>query len=231
MCFAAGVLKDDELDELMTSICGNINKTLREAPEYENNLICVGGALSTEVGRDFGKLLVAADRALFYIKELEKKGCYLYKKEASVFGEYSTGNRLEQMIGMMVSDKAKIAEYEADYPGVAKIYELVRNIYKEKKREIQIVLITVTPTLGITPAVSDRDEAMGYLQNAINITKDETILTFRFSSVQYLVIITEPAKDNTDSVIDRLLNCFYKAYDKKNMAHMTEAASLPDIRG
>lgn len=227
LCFAAGVVKDEALDGLMSSICGNINKTIREVAEYENNLICVGGALSTEVGRDFRKLLVAADRALFYIKELEKKGCYLYKKEASVFGEYSVGNRLEQMIEVMVNDNSKIAEYEADYPGVAKIYETVRSIYREKKSEIQIVLITVTPTLGITPAVSDRDEAMEYLQNAIDLTKDETILTFRFSSVQYLIIITEPAKENAESVIERTLNCFYRCYDKKNMALMTEAASLP----
>ncbi|MDE6731726.1 MAG: HD domain-containing protein [Oscillospiraceae bacterium] len=227
LCFAAGITTDNALDELMSSICGSINKTLRGAPEYENNLICVGGALSKDVGRDFQKLLVAADRALFYIKELEKKGCYLYKKEASVFGEYSSGNRLEQMIGKLVSDNSKLAEYEQDYPGVAKIYELVRNIYREKKGEIQLVLITVTPTLGITPAVSDRDEAMEYLQNAIDITKDETIITFRFSSVQYLVVITDPAGENAESVVDRILNCFYKSYDKKNMALMTEAATLP----
>lgn len=227
LCFAAGVVKDEALDELMADICGKINKTLREAPEYENNLICVGGALSTEVGRDFRKLLVAADRALFYIKELEKKGCYLYKKETNVLGGYTPGNSLEQMIGMMVKDKTKITEYEAEFPGVAKIYELVRSIYKEKKSEIQIVLITVTPTLGITPAVSDRDEAMEYLQTAIDITKDESVLTFRFSSVQYLVIITEPEKENADSVTDRILNSFYKSYDKKNMALMTEAALLP----
>lgn len=229
LCFAGGVTDDEELDGLMSEICGKTNKALRETPEYENNLICVGGALSTEVGRDFRKLLVAADRALFYIQELEKKGCYLYKKDTKVFADNAFGSNLEQMIGTIAKDNTKLAEYEAVHPGIAKIYELVRGIYREKKTEIRLVLITVTPTLGMTPAVADRDEAMEYLQSAINITMGESVITFRFSSVQCIVIITEPEKESSDSVIDKILNSFYKSYDKKNMALVTEVACLPAL--
>lgn len=229
LCYKQGIKIDDDLDALMSSTCKEINKKIREFPEYENNLICVGGVLSVEVGRDFQRLLVAADRALFYIKELEKKGCYLYKK-AFKEPEQTFNIDLEQFIDMIERGKHDSAEGEAEHEHsseFSEVCELVRGVYENKHSEMQLVLITVTPALGKNPAVSDRDKAMQYLQNAIDVTKDESVITFRFSSVQCMVVITEPEKEDAGIVTERILNSFYKSYDKKNVTLTTEAASLP----
>ncbi|MCM1328800.1 MAG: HD domain-containing protein [Ruminococcus sp.] len=221
LCFAAGIMRDSDLDAFMTEVCAETNRTLREIPEYENNLICMGGALSAEVGRDLTTLLNAADKALFYIKELEQKGCYLYKKPAKERENYTLD--LEQLVRIIGSGE----EYRTDSPELEKMCGFVKNIYEEKSHEIQLILITVTPALGKTPAVADRDEAMEYLQNAIDVTADETVIKFRFSSVQCMVIITEPESESAELVTEKILNSFYKSYDKKNMALTTEEASLP----
>ena len=229
LCFVPGVKTDDDLDEYMSGICKEINSTLRGFPEYENNLICVGGALSAEVGRDFQALLVAADRARFYIKELEKKGCYLYKKASKETDKTQYNIDLEQFINMIEHGKDNNAEGEAEHEHsseLSEIYDLVRAVYENKHSEMQLVLITVTPALGKNPAVADRDKAMQYLQNAIDITKNDSVITFRFSSVQCMVVITEPEKEDADAVTERILNSFYKSYDKKNVTLTTEAASL-----
>lgn len=118
---------------------------------------------------------------------------------------------------------------ETDSPEFAKIYDLVKGVYEKNKRAMQLVLLTVTPALGKTPAVSDRDEAMEYLQNAIDVSVNESVITFRFSSVQCMMILTEPEKESADSVTERILNSFYKFYDKKKVALTTEAAELPAI--
>lgn len=225
LCFAPGITEDGVLDGLMTEICGGINKTLRTMPEYENNHICVGGALSSEVGRDLPTLLIAADKALFYIKELEQKGCYLYKKAPKDTSESLYGLDLEQLIKMIEDG----AVYETDSPEFAKIYDLVKSVYEQNKRAMQLVLLTVTPALGKTPAVADRDEAMEYLRNAIDVTVSDSVIPFRFSSVQCMMILTEPEKENADIVTDKILNSFYKFYDKKNVALTAEAAELPAI--
>ena len=225
LCYKQGIKNDEELDTYMSGICKEINTTLRKYPEYENNLICVGGALSVEVGREFQRLLVAADRALFYIKELEKKGCYLYKKAPKEVDQ-TYNIDLEQFINMIEHGKDD-TEHDHDQPELSKIYELVRGVYENNHSEMQLVLITVTPALGKNPAVSDRDKAMQYLQNAIDITKDESVITFRFSSVQCMVVITDPEKEGADTVTERILNSFYKSYDKKNVTLTTEAASIP----
>ena len=230
MCFVPGARTDDDFDKYMSGICKEISTTLRGFPEYENNLICVGGALSAEVGRDFQLLLVAADRARFYIKELEKKGCYLYKKASKDVEKAQFNTDLEQFINMIEHGKDDNAEGEAGHehsPELSEVCDLVRGVYENKHSEMQLVLITVTPALGKNPAVSDRDKAMQYLQNAIDVSKDESVITFRFSSVQCMVVITEPEKENASAVTERILNSFYKSYDKKNVTLTTEAASLP----
>ncbi|MCM1167921.1 MAG: diguanylate cyclase, partial [Ruminococcus sp.] len=225
LCFAPGITDDEALDGLMTGICGGINKTLRTMPEYENNLICVGGALSSEAGRELPALLSAADKALFYIKELEQKGCYLYKKAPKEDSGSLYGLDLEQLIRKIADGSS----CDTDPPEFAKIYDLVKGIYEKNKNAVQLVLLTVTPALGKTPAVADRDEAMEYLQNAIDVTVGESVVTFRFSSVQCMAILTDPEKESAEEVTERILNSFYKFYDKKNVALTAEAASLPPI--
>ncbi|MCM1299975.1 MAG: hypothetical protein NC228_10470, partial [[Eubacterium] siraeum] len=134
-----------------------------------------------------------------------------------------------QLINMIAGGSSENGMYETDSPEFAEIYDFVKNIYEKNNQKMQLILITVMPALGKTPAVSDRDEAMDYLQKAISITVNDTAITFRFSSVQCMVIITDPDKENADSVTDRILNSFYKSYDKKNMALTTEAACLPPV--
>lgn len=227
LCFKQGIKKDEELDGYMSGICKEINLKLREFPEYENNLICMGGALSVEIGRDFQPLLVAADRALFYIKELEKKGCYLYKKAPKDIEKAQFNTDLAQFINIIEHGGEDGTDNDSDSPELAGIYDTVRGIYENRHSEMQFVLITVTPAMGKYPAVSDRDKAMRYLQTAIDMSKDESVITFRFSSVQCMVVITEPKRESADSVTARILNSFYKSYDKNNMTLTTEAACLP----
>lgn len=230
LCFAQGVAESSKLESMMSDICCEISEKLQELPEYDDNVICVGGALSSEAGRDLAALLIAADKALFYVKQLGKDGYYLYKKSEKGKSGNLYGLDLEQFINMFGhngSDSATV--YGMDSPEFAKIYELVKGIYEKNKQEMQLVLITVTPALGKTPAVADRDEAMEYLQSAIDVTVSSSMITFRFSSVQCMVIVTEPQTESAELITERILNCFYKSYDKKNLALTTEAASLPPI--
>lgn len=229
LCFAKGAAEMDVLDGIMSEICSGISGKLRAMSEYQDNLICVGGALSSEVGRDFQTLLIAADKALFYTKQLGRDGCYLYRKKENGIIENLHSLDLEQLIKMIAGSGSEGAVYEMDSPEFARIFELVKGIYEKNRQEIQLVLITVTPALGKTLAVADRDEAMEYLQSAIDVTVSPSVITFRFSSVQCMVIVTEPQTESAEFVTERILNCFYKSYDKKNMALTTEAASLPPI--
>lgn len=230
LCFTQSTTESGALEGLMEEICSEIGGKLRDMTEYEDNLICVGGALSSEVGRDLAALLIAADKALFYVKQLGEDGSYLFKKSEKDRSKKLYALDLEQLIKMIASGGSEEgAVYGMDSPEFKSIYELVKGIYEKNKQEMQLVLITVTPAIGKSLAVADRDEAMEYLQSAIDVTVSPSMITFRFSSVQCMVIVTEPQTESAELVTERILNSFYKSYDKRNMAITTEAASLPPL--
>ncbi|MDE5993586.1 MAG: HD domain-containing protein [Oscillospiraceae bacterium] len=229
LCFTSTAAESGALEELMSDICSEIGGKLRAMPEYQNNIICVGGAVSSDVGRDLTELLIAAEKALFYTKQLKQDSCYLYQKPIKDRSENLYGFDLEQLIKMIEQNSSESAVYEIDSPEIARIFDVVKDIYEKNRQEIQLVLITVTPAVGKTLAVADRDEAMEYLQNAIDVTVSSSMITFRFSSVQCMVIVTEPQTESAELVTERILNCFYKSYDKKNTALTTEAASLSPV--
>ncbi len=89
--------------------------------------------------------------------------------------------------------------------------------------------LPLTPALWETPAVSDRDEAMEYLRNSIDVTVSKSMIPLRFSSVQCMVMLTDPEKEDAEIVTDKILNSFFKFYDKKNVALTTEVTELPSI--
>ena len=229
LCFANGISESGALEKLMSDICSEIGGKLRTVSEYRDNYICVGGALSSDVGRSFTTLLIAADKALFYTKQFKRDNCYLYRKPTKERSENLYGLDLEQLIKMIENSGSEGSVYEMDSPEFERIFELVKGIYEKNKQEIQLVLITVTPAIGKELAIADRDEAMEYLQSAIDVTVSPSVITFRFSSVQCMVIVTEPQTESAELVTERILNCFYKSYDKKNTALTTEAASLQPI--
>lgn len=226
LCFAPGEENRDAMDRMMSDICRKLSAKLRVMNEYEDNRICIGGVLSCEAGRELPGLLIAADKALFHVKQLETDGSYLYTKPDKAGTNNRYGIDLEQLVKMF-SDGSEDAVYDMDSPEFRRIYETVKGIYEKNKQEMQLLLIAVTPALGKTPAVSDREEAMEYLQSAIDVTVSPSMITFRFSSVQWMVIVTEPQTESAELVTERILNCFYKAYDKKKMALTAETAQLP----
>lgn len=229
LCFAGGVTERGALEELMAEICGGIREMLRGLPEFELNDLCIGGALSREAGRDLTGLLSAADKALFYIKQIKQKGFYLFTKSEKTRDEKTYGLDLEQLINHIKTDDEHEAVYETDSSEFAKIYDTVKEIYKNSAEEMYLVLISVSTLPEKAPTIADRDVAMEYLRNAIDVTLGKNCITFRFSSVQFIAIFTKMSKDEVNAATDRVFNSFYKSYDKNNMALKCETAYLPQL--
>lgn len=227
LCFAKGVTERRRLEEMMSEICSDIKEQMRSVPDFESSDLCIGGALSTETGRSFSALLSAADKALFYIKQLKQNGVYLYRKNEKNPDERLYGFDLEQLINMIKKNEPQddiVAEI--DPPEFAKIYDTVKEIYKKNEDEMYLVLLSVSMLPEKSPTVADRDVAMEYLRNAIDITIGSSCIAFRFSSCQFMAIFTNVPKDDVYEATGRVFNSFYKSYDKNNMTLKCETAHL-----
>lgn len=74
--------------------------------------------------------------------------------------------------------------------------------------------------------MEERDEAMGYMEKAVNAALRKADIMMRFSSTQFLILFMNLAKEQIPAVTNRIMNNFYRSYDKKTMALTYDVAEL-----
>ena len=226
LCFMPHMTNRDEFEELITSLCARVRERLSELKEYENNHLRAGGALSSELGRDLMTLVEAADKALFHIKQLNEKGSYLFSRTVENVNQERYRLDLGQLIDMVKSGKEVGIVPEGDSEDFMRVYNLIKGMYDDGSGDMRLLLLTIAPTLNKSTSVSDRDEAMSYLESAIVNLPEIDVVTLRFTSVQFLVILTDLGESSALAVRERILNSFYKAYNKGNIEIKCEIEKL-----
>lgn len=229
LCFRPAENKRDEFEDFMSRLCDKLTEILKGMNECENdNYICIGGVLSREMGSNYHELVAEADKALFYIKQLKQSGVYLFNKTEKFVGNETYGLDMELLINMIRSNaEATGSPVEGDSEEFLRVYKMVRGIYEDNSGDVWLLLLTVMPAIGKTSSVSDRDEAMSFLETVILNTPEISCSAFRFTSVQFLVILTDVGEAGALAVKERLMSSFYKSYNRNNMSLSSEVAHLP----
>ena len=232
LCFAAGVVEEKRAEELMQSVLKAVRHHVTDKMEYGEVHICVGGVTSASVGRDYHKMLVAADKALYYMKQMKKDGCYLYRasdKKISGEGQLSK-EELQQLLNNIQADSSYEGTYNVDYPEFVKLYDFIKKLTVRNKQDIQLILLTLEPLEGKKISVVERDEAMYHLENAINSALRNVDIMMRFSSTQCLVFLTNLSEENIELITNRIMNSFYRSCDKRNTILKYDVADLKSIK-
>ncbi len=228
LCFAANVTEERQAEEMMQELLDMIRRSVIDKMEYEQVHICIGAATSATIGRDYHEMLIAADKALYYMKQLKKDGYYLYQahdKKLSGEGQLSK-DELQELLDSIRRDSKYEGTYNVDYPEFVKLYDFVKNMTIRNKQDIQLILITLEPLEGRKITVAERDEAMYHLENAIGTTLRNVDIMMRFSSTQCLVFLTNLSEENIQRIINRIRSCYYKSYDRRNMLMKYDVADL-----
>lgn len=231
LCFIPGITKEDAAETLMTEMHAYIEKHIHERKEYEITSICVGGALSSMLGRDYTTLQIAADKAVYYLKQLKKSGCYLYRNADRKKDENKNLSKKElgQLVHMIKKDSSYNGTYNVDYPEFVKIYEFVKSMSDRNNQSVQLILLTLSPIDEKNTAVEERDTAMGYLESSINTSLRKVDIMMRFSSTQCIIFLINLNEEQIHIVVNRIMNQFYKSYDKKDMVLNYDVADLNQI--
>lgn len=229
LCFASGIDNHERFGELLNSVCVDITTAISELPENTHNSAAIGGVLSSESGRDLPTLLIAADKALYHIKQTKKPGSYIFSRAEKKINEKNLSKiDLEKLIKGIEED-AYSGIYNVDYQEFTHIYNFIRSICMRNKQQMQLILITMSPVAEQSPTVTDRDEAMTLLEAVINRMLRKVDVMFRFSSSQCIILLNNTNKENIDLVANRVISSFYRQYDKKNMSLSYDAADIKNV--
>lgn len=228
MCFFAGVTEQKDMESLMSELFGKIEETIHTKKEFERISVCLGGVLSSMTGRDFNTLLVDADKALYYMKQLKKDGWYLFRPTDNKMNTHTMLSKadLGKLVEEMKTDSLYEGTYNMDYPEFVKIYDLMKNISIRNEQDTQLILVTLTPIEEKKTTIEERDGAMIYLENAIRTVLRKSDIMVRFSSMQCLVFLMNLTEKQLETVVNRIMSHFYRSYDKKNMVITYEVADL-----
>lgn len=226
LCFVPGETDITAFEMLLKSICQDITEAVENLAENMSNSAAIGGVLSNDAGRDINALVTAADKALFHVKNTHSPGVFVYSRNRRNDSLKNLSKRdLEQLI-RSIEEEAYTGIYNVDYTEFTHIYNFIKNICKRNDQQMQLILMTMTPSAGNSPSVSERDEAMNLLETVINRTLRKVDVMFRFSSSQCIILLNNTSTENVELISQRIISSFYRLYDKKNMALSYDTADI-----
>lgn len=228
LCFILGITSMNDMEDMMSDLYEKITKEIHGNVEYKDAQICMGGTLSIMLNRDYSQMIMAAEKALYYRKQLKQSGWHIFRKADQKREENVLINKQEfnQLIAKMKQDSAYEGSYQVNYLEFVKIFEYVNELGKRNNQSVQVILLSVCPLNEQYGNVSARDEAMDCLENAVKTALRKVDVMMRFSSSQCVIFLINLSREQIDIVINRILNQFYRIYTRKDMTINYEVADL-----
>ena len=226
LCFIPGIGSIMDAEREIMDLMHTLNTKISEIGELKGITLSSGAALSIISGREYSKLFMDADKALYHIKQEGKNGFYIYNDNQISDNKYMSSQDLNNLVHIIQKEYSYQGAFKVDYPEFEKVYEFIRNIGKRNAQTIQLVLFTIKPVDERSFAIEDRANAMQYVESAIVNTVRTVDVTTRYSNTQQMVIFMNLENDSIHMVIDRILKEFYKMYDKKDITLDYDVANL-----
>lgn len=226
LCFIPEINSIMDAEKTVINILHMINTQISKIEELRGITLSVGVALSVVSGREYSKLYMDADKALYHIKQEGKNGFYIYSDNGKEDDKYMSSQDLNNLVHIIQKEYSYQGAFKVDYPEFEKVYEFIRNIGKRNAQTIQLVLFTIKPIDERTFDMEDRANVMQYVESAIVNTVRTVDVTTRYSSTQQMVIFMNLESDSIHMVIDRVLKEFYKMYDKRDVTLTYDVANL-----
>lgn len=227
LCYIDNVASIIDAEERAVKIINALNASLREYLDKDETItLSVGVSLSTVSGRDYSKLYIDADKALYHVKQNGKNGFYIYNDIRKETAKYMTKQDLNNLVKIIQEEYSYTGAFKIEYKEFEKVYEFVRNIGQRNAQTIQLILFTVKPDDEKHFSINDRINVMQYVEDAIIETVRKVDITTRYSSTQQLVMFMNLNEESIKGVIDRIMTEFYRMYDKNNVVLTYDIANL-----
>lgn len=186
------------------------------ASKYENMLsVSIGISSYPKDGITFEELYGAADKALYHGKQ---NGIGMYHFYGNDSEEVVLENTKEDMkfIKNMIEGQFDNGQgaLSVDYSDFQNIYNYVYRYVDRNDNNVQVILFTLRPDNGKNISLSFLEQAMHNLDLAVVESLRRVDVGTRYSSNQYIVILTDTDETNGTKVATRVIDQYYKIAGK-----------------
>lgn len=183
------------------------------------------GLCTTDVTDVYSSVLKRADRALYHVKQSGKCGYYFY-----VSSSENKGQKKSVDLDKLVQDLKKQGGYSGamsvEYREFAKIYDFVQHLGERYEYDIQLVMITLGSARKESLYIDEREHAMTCMEQTIKASLRAVDISTRFSGKQFIVILLNARSKDIELVTNRILENFYKIYDRNLVEVHFDVAEL-----
>lgn len=226
ICLLRDIETVKEAKTAVISLLDKLNMAIASHGRDFPTTLSAGVALSSISGKDFTQLYQHADKALYHVKQNGKNGFYIYNNASKIQNNNISQRDLDNLVRIIQEQHSYHGAFSLNYHEFEKIYEFANNPENKNADSIQLVLFTVSPEGEMEFSMDSREHVMQYLERAIVETVKNVELTTRYSSTQQMVMFANLAPEVTQSIVEHMINNFYRMYDKRDIVLKYDIANL-----
>ena len=173
------------------------------------------GLCMCEKGASFEDCYQKADKALYYVKQNGKANFFFYQQmEQEHLPDPGAVRDLSLVAKALQESGNYTGALDLDYREFAKIYEYMNSLEVRYHHHSYLVMVTMSTQPNSVMYIEHIEQALECMEQAIRQKIRKVDVCTRYSSLQYLIILSEPAEDQIPKVMNRIFIQYYKLYNK-----------------
>lgn len=210
------VISEEKAVQLAEQFYQILGQHAKDIPELENLSVSIGIVTGMKGSNAYASLIQDVDKALYFVKQRGGGTYYYYHPDASVNEDRMSSVDLEKFLKQLGSNELSGEKYFS-YPEMEQFYELTRQNLEAAERKAVLVMFTVMSKDGKKVSIEERDRVMRFLEKSIVHLMRSSDAMARYSSSQWIVMLSDVSNDRHQSVADRVMEGFYKMYDRREL--------------
>ena len=164
----------------------------------------------------YGDVLQKADKALYHVKHSGKGNFSFYeKKEEQKIQDAALD--LRKLQGNLRDQGAYSGSLRVSYRDFARMYDFIRHLGDRFEYDIQLLVLSMDIKNYEEIYLDETENAMMYLEKAIQDSLRSVDVSTRFGSNQFLVALLNAQETDIECITRRIFEMFYSVYDKSSI--------------
>lgn len=225
--YIAGINRQDEAVEKVEEIYAIFAKKQQEIDILQKISISVGISLFGIDGGTLAELVRKADKALYHVKQSNKKNSYLFYQSASTIKTLEQSKAdLNRLVDIVENSHSYQGAFQIEYGEFERVYDFVQHYSQRNKQEVQLILFTLFSADGGDIRLDQMEQAMQCMEQAIIKSLRGVDVGTRYSSSQFLVVLVGTERNDIRIVTDRIVQNYFKLYGKRDITLAYDIANL-----
>ncbi|MBO5260000.1 MAG: diguanylate cyclase [Agathobacter sp.] len=221
-------VNEKEASKIIESLIHSFRRRKSKHPEIEPASLSIGLAISQPM-ESYADIYQKADKALYYIKQNGKDGYAFYHTPSKTESSEKQVD-LKRIADALMKQGTYQGTLDLEYREFTKLYNFVKNMGTRYDYNLQLLMITVEPVGNDTHFTDKKEEYMAYVDTAIKGALRNVDISTRYSSDQFLVILSHTKSENMHIITDRILDQLHNLYTGNSITLNYDVIDLLDLK-